>query len=125
MKPVTVTLQLISNITKPKVANDVMSDCKLYLVADKRENIRPREDRGFAPGRQWIALRDDEEYCFCVRTNSPKAICRNDWIEVELEIYDKLTSYGLGTRNPYYRAIINCALNGGDDKNKVELSKLA
>ncbi|GJC88919.1 hypothetical protein ColLi_11757 [Colletotrichum liriopes] len=124
-KAVTITLQSISNNIKPKVANDVMSAASLYLVADKRDNVRSREDCGFAQGRQWMALRDGEEYCFYVMRNSPNAIRENDWVEVESEIYDKMASYGLGNRDPYYRAIIDCALNGGDNKDKIDLSKLA
>ncbi|OHE93823.1 hypothetical protein CORC01_10844 [Colletotrichum orchidophilum] len=122
---VTVALQSISNNIKPKVANDVMSAAKLYLVADKRDNVKSREDCGYATGRQWMALRDGEEYCFYIMLNSPNPNRENDWVEVEAEVYDKMASYGLGNRDPYYRAIIDCALNGGDDKDKVDLSNLA
>ncbi|KAK1964344.1 FAD/NAD(P)-binding domain-containing protein [Colletotrichum sublineola] len=49
---ITENMRSISNNTQPKVASEVMSTVKLYLVADKRDNVRSREGRGTSTGFQ-------------------------------------------------------------------------
>lgn len=112
---VRVAIASISNNIQKKVANDVMKAARLHLVADKRDGYLSREDCGYAPGRQWLELKAGEEYCFYIMRNNPNNNRINDWVEVESDIYDKMASYGLGDREPYYRANIDCALNGGDN----------
>ncbi|KAF5256129.1 hypothetical protein FOXYS1_13411 [Fusarium oxysporum] len=90
---------------QPKVSNNVMKAAKFYLVADKRRT--GREDCGYATGRQWMAL------------EMPNRV--GDWAEVSGEVYDKMASYGLGNREVYYRAILDCALNPNDN---VDLGSL-
>ncbi|KAJ4179015.1 hypothetical protein NW755_012753 [Fusarium falciforme] len=119
-----VTIESITNNIQKKVANDVMKAAKYHLVADKRENVRTREDCGFAPGRQWLELKDGEEYCFYIMKNNPNPNRENEWVEAAADIYDKMASYGLGDREPFYRAIIDCGLHGGDNK-EIDLSNLA
>ncbi|KAL5588104.1 hypothetical protein FOVSG1_013240 [Fusarium oxysporum f. sp. vasinfectum] len=104
---------------QPKVANNVMKAAKFYLVADKRRT--GREDCGYATGRQWMALREGEEYCFYIMRHDPKPNRVGDWAEVSGEVYDKMASYGLGNREVYYRAILDCALNPNDN---VDLGSL-
>ncbi|KAK7394021.1 hypothetical protein QQX98_013199 [Neonectria punicea] len=112
---VRVAIESISNNIQKKVANDVMKAAKLHLVADKRDGVRTSEECGYATGRQWLELKPGEEYCFYIMRNSPNPNRINDWVEVEADIYDKMASYGLGDRETYYRANIDCALNGGDN----------
>lgn len=104
---------------QPKVANNVMKAAKFYLVADKRRT--GREDCGYATGRQWMALREGEEYCFYIMRHDPKPNRVGDWAEVSGEVYHKMASYGLGNREVYYRAILDCALNPNDN---VDLGSL-
>ncbi|KAH7230541.1 uncharacterized protein BKA55DRAFT_715380 [Fusarium redolens] len=104
---------------QPKVANNVMKAAQFYLVADKRRISR--EDCGYATGRQWMALRGDEEYCFYIMGHDPKPNRVGDWAEVSGEVYDKMVSYGVGNREVYYRAILDCALSPNDN---VDLGSL-
>ncbi|KAK7428282.1 hypothetical protein QQZ08_005179 [Neonectria magnoliae] len=121
---VRVAIGSISNNIQKKVANDVMKAAKLHLVADKRDGVLTREDCGYAPGRQWLELKPGEEYCFYIMRNNPNPNRINEWVEVEAEIYDKMASYGLGDRETYYRANIDCALNGGDNGD-IDLGSMA
>ncbi|RSL87619.1 hypothetical protein CEP51_002155 [Fusarium floridanum] len=121
---VRVTIESITNNIQKKVANDVMKAAGYHLIADKRDNVRTREDCGFAPGRQWLELKDGEEYCFYIMKNNPNPNRENEWVEAGTDIYEKMASYGLGDREPFYRAIIDCGLHGGDNK-EIDLSNLA
>ncbi|KAF4984598.1 hypothetical protein FZEAL_275 [Fusarium zealandicum] len=121
---VRVTLGSISNNIQKKVANDVMITGKLNLVADKLGNANSREACGFAPGRQWLPLKNGEEYCFYIMRNNPNPNRDNEWVEATPDIYDKMASFGLGDRDTYYRALIDCALNNGNG-GKPDLSNLA
>ncbi|KAF4949231.1 hypothetical protein FSARC_13537 [Fusarium sarcochroum] len=112
---VRVAISSISNNIKTKVANDVMKAAKLHLVADKRDGFGSREDCGYAPGRQWMKLKDDEEYCFYIMRNKPNNNRIKDWVEVDADIYDKMAGYGLGDREKYYQAVLDCALSDADD----------
>jgi hypothetical protein len=47
------------------------------------------------------------------------------WNEVGDDIYKKMANFGLGDRDPYYKAIIDCALNKGDKGDEVDTSNLA
>ncbi|KAI5457658.1 hypothetical protein BGZ63DRAFT_457040 [Mariannaea sp. PMI_226] len=106
---VTAAFDSISYNIKVKVANDVLKAARMVLVADK--NVDSREKCG-STGRQWLALRDGEEYCFyLMRADDNWTILQ--WTEPETEFYDNMAKYGLGNREPYYKAIIDCALNGG------------
>ncbi|RBR09589.1 uncharacterized protein FIESC28_09808 [Fusarium coffeatum] len=121
VEAVRVTLGSITNNIQKKVANDVMKSSHLYLVADKLGGKDSREKCGFSKGRQWLPLRDGEEYCWYIMRNDPKATAEGAWREVKPDIYDKMASYGLGDRETYYKALIDCALNGD---NKVQTDKL-
>lgn len=123
-KAVCITIDSITNNIQKKMANDVMKAAKYHLVADKRDNVRSREDCGFAPGRQWLELKDGEEYCFYIMKNNPNPNRENEWVAAAADIYDKMASYGLGDREPFYRAIIDCGLHEGDYK-EIDLSNLA
>ncbi|KAM6534176.1 hypothetical protein FALCPG4_007111 [Fusarium falciforme] len=57
---VRVTIESITNNIQKKVANDAMKAANYHLVADKRDNVRTREDCGFTPGRQWLELKDGD-----------------------------------------------------------------
>ncbi|KAF7557620.1 hypothetical protein G7Z17_g562 [Cylindrodendrum hubeiense] len=117
VEAVRVAIASITNNLQKKVASDVMKAARLHLVADKRDGYLSREDCGYAPGRQWLALKPDEEYCFYIMRNNPNNNRIDDWVEVGSDIYDKMASYGLGDRETYYSANIDCTLNGdgGDD----------
>ncbi|KAF9767045.1 hypothetical protein IL306_000447 [Fusarium sp. DS 682] len=116
---VQVALKSVSGNIQPKVANNVMKAAKFHLVADKR--LRSREDCGYATGRQWMALREGEEYCFYIMRHDPKPNRVGDWGEVSGEVYDKMASYGLWNRELYYRAILDCALSPNEN---VDLGSL-
>ncbi|UPK91184.1 hypothetical protein LCI18_002119 [Fusarium solani-melongenae] len=81
-----------------------MKVAKYHFVADKRDNVRTREDCGFAPGRQWLELKEGEEYCFYIMKKNPNPNRENE--------------------KPFYRTIIDCGLHGGDNK-EIDLSNLA
>lgn len=116
------TVGSIRNNIQKKVANDVIKAARFHLVADRRENVRSRESCGFSTGRQWLPLKDGEEYCFYLmrRNNNPNR--ENEWVEAEPSIYEKMASYGLGDREPYYSASINCALHGPENKDNIDLA---
>ncbi|KAL5603764.1 hypothetical protein FOVSG1_006514 [Fusarium oxysporum f. sp. vasinfectum] len=117
-KAVQVAISSISNNIKPKVANDIMKAAKLHLVADK--DVKSREDCGYATGRQWMSLKDGEEYCFYIMRN--KNGHQHNWVNVDADIYEKMASYGLGNREQYYRAVLDCALSDVDDVDVGNLS---
>ncbi|KAI5461951.1 hypothetical protein BGZ63DRAFT_355128 [Mariannaea sp. PMI_226] len=114
---VTATLESISNNLKIKVANDILKAAGLVLVADKRDNVLTRETCGYSTGRQWLPLRDGEEYCFYLMRTQGDTMTTLSWVEAEGELYDNMAKYGLGNREPYYTGIIDCALNGGGSDN--------
>ncbi|KAF5022515.1 hypothetical protein F66182_5417 [Fusarium sp. NRRL 66182] len=109
---VRLAISSISNNIKSKVANDVMKAANLRLVADRRDNVKTREECGYAPGRQWMALRDGEEYCFYIMRYNANSINVEN---VGDDIYEKMASYGLGNREQYYRAVLDCALSDAGD----------
>ncbi|KAI1038842.1 hypothetical protein LB503_007887 [Fusarium chuoi] len=123
IETVRVTLGSITNNIQKKVANDVMKASKLHLVADKLGGKDSREDCGFSTGRQWLPLRDGEEYCWYIMRNDPNPNREGEWTEVGADIYEKMASFGLGDREPYYKALIDCALNKGDS-DEVDTSNL-
>jgi hypothetical protein len=118
------TVGSISNNIQKKVANDVMKAARLHLVADRRDNVRSRESCGFSPGRQWLELKPGEEYCFYIMRHNNNPNRDNEWVEASEDIYQKMASYGLGDREAYYRANINCALNGGENKDQIDLKNM-
>ncbi|EKJ75430.1 hypothetical protein FPSE_04383 [Fusarium pseudograminearum CS3096] len=120
---VRVTLGSITNNIQKKVANDVMKASKLHLVADKLGGKDSREKCGYSTGRQWLPLRDGEEYCWYIMKNDPNHTRQGQWHEVGADIYEKMASYGLGDRETYYKSLIDCALNKGD-KDDVDTSNL-
>ncbi|KAF5679403.1 hypothetical protein FHETE_820 [Fusarium heterosporum] len=124
VETVKVTLGSITNNIQKKVANDVMKSAKLYLVADKLTGADTREKCGFETGRQWLALREGEEYCFYIMRNNPDPNRVGEWTEVGADIYEKMAGFGLGDRESYYNALIDCALNKGDSDD-VDASNLA
>ncbi|KAF4438715.1 hypothetical protein F53441_12731 [Fusarium austroafricanum] len=112
------TIESITKNIQPKIANNVMKAGRLHLVADKRYSSR--EACGYSPGRQWMALKEGEEYCF--------HLMRKDvlWNEVDDSIYEKMASYGLGNREQYYRSVLDCALSPVDsiDLSNMEWGKI-
>ncbi|KAF9776447.1 hypothetical protein IL306_005361 [Fusarium sp. DS 682] len=123
VETVRVTLGSITNNIQKKVANDVMKASKLYLVADKLGGADTRENCGTSTGRQWLPLRDGEEYCWYIMRNDPNPVREGEWTEVGADIYENMATYGLGDREPYYKALIDCALNKGDS-DEVDTSNL-
>ncbi|KAF4453910.1 hypothetical protein F53441_3435 [Fusarium austroafricanum] len=122
VETVRVTLGSITNNIQKKVANDVMKAGKLHLVADKFSGAsESREKCGFKTGRQWLPLRDGEEYCFYIMRHDQHG--NGGWAEVGDDIYKKMADFGLGDREPYYKALIDCALNKGDNDD-VDTSNL-
>ncbi|RBR04865.1 hypothetical protein FVER53590_03619 [Fusarium verticillioides] len=117
------TLYSITNNTQMKVANDVMKASKLHLVADKLGGKNSREDCGKTTGRHWLPLRDGEEYCWYIMRNDPDPNGVGEWTEVGEDIYKKMADFGLGDRETYYKALIDCALNKGDS-DEVDTSNL-
>ncbi|RBQ67174.1 hypothetical protein FVER14953_03619 [Fusarium verticillioides] len=120
---VRVTLGSITNNIQKKVANDVMKASKLHLVADKLGKKNSQEDCGETTGRHWLPLRDGEEYCWYIMRNDPDPNGVGEWTEVGEDIYKKMADFGLGDRETYYKALIDCALNKGDS-DEVDTSNL-
>ncbi|KAI1033485.1 hypothetical protein LB503_008468 [Fusarium chuoi] len=109
-------IKSITESIKPKIANNVMKAANLRLIADKR--VHSREDCGYATGRQWMALRDGEEYCFYIMRYKPfGGNWGESWDEAEEDVYTNMAKYNLGNRDSYYRAILDCALSA--DKQLV------
>ncbi|KAF4337516.1 hypothetical protein FBEOM_8614 [Fusarium beomiforme] len=122
IETVRVTLgSIVGNIQK-KVANDVMKSSKLYLIADKLGKDT-REKCGNTPGHQWLPLPDGQEYCWYIMRNDPDKNRAGEWSEVGPDIYEKMAKFGLGDREPYYKALIDCSLNKGN-KDEVDTSNL-
>ncbi|KLO81331.1 uncharacterized protein FFB20_13881 [Fusarium fujikuroi] len=109
-------IKSITESIKPKIANNVMKAANLRLIADKR--VHNREDCGYATGRQWMALRDGEDYCFYIMRYKPfGGNWGESWDEAEEDVYANMAKYNLGNRDSYYRAILDCALSA--DKQLV------
>jgi hypothetical protein len=103
-------IESITNNIKPKIASNVMKAANLRLVADRR--IHSQEDCGYATGRQWMSLRDGEEYCFYIMRYKPfGGNYGESWTEAEEDVYANMVKYKLGDRDPYYRAVLDCALS--------------
>ncbi|KAF4437392.1 hypothetical protein F53441_13069 [Fusarium austroafricanum] len=99
----------ITNNIKPKIANNVMKTANLRLVADKR--LKDREACGYATGRQWMALKEGEEYCFYLMRFNPSGMFGGSWTEATEDVYENMAKYNLGNRDPFYRGVIDCALS--------------
>jgi hypothetical protein len=113
-------IQSITENIKPKIASNVMKAANLRLVADKR--IHSQEDCGTATGRQWMSLRDGEEYCFYVMRYKPfGGNYGESWTEAEEDVYTNMAKYNLGNRDPYYRAVLDCALSADKALNTDNL----
>ncbi|GKU17171.1 unnamed protein product [Fusarium langsethiae] len=54
--------------------------------------------------------------------NNPNNNRIKDWVEAEEVIYEKMADYGLGDREKYYRAVLDCALS---DVNDIDVGNLA
>lgn len=123
VETVRVTLGSITNNIQKKVANEVMKASDLMLVADKLGDKNTRGDCGFSTGRQWLELRDGEEYCWYIMRKENGIMNKPEWKEVDAEIYKKMEAYGISDRETYYKSLIDCALNNGDS-NKLDTSNL-
>ncbi|KAF4981731.1 hypothetical protein FZEAL_2533 [Fusarium zealandicum] len=109
------TLKSLSNNIKTKITNEIMKSVSLHLVADKSWEVDTQEKCGFAPGRQWMELKDGKSYCFYIMRRVENALTGKSWEEAGADIYEHMATYGLGDRDAYYRNVINCALGGGGD----------
>ncbi|KAM0229441.1 hypothetical protein ACHAPO_009985 [Fusarium lateritium] len=118
-EPVQSLINAISGNIKPKIANNVMKAANLRLVADKR--IGSQEDCGYATGRQWMNLRDSESYCFYIARLDEHGVYGEKYDEAAEDIYANMAKYGLGNRDPYYRAILDCATSGAEGLNLENL----
>ncbi|KAF4953277.1 hypothetical protein FGADI_6143 [Fusarium gaditjirri] len=108
------TISAIAESIKPKIANNVMKSASLRLIADKR--VHSREECGYATGRQWMALREGEEYCFYIMRYKPfGGNWGESWDEAEEEVYTNMVKYSLGNRDSYYRAVLDCALSANKE----------
>ncbi|KAG5654902.1 hypothetical protein KAF25_010947 [Fusarium avenaceum] len=106
----------IGSITQrvmPKIASNVMKSANIRLVADKR--AKDREACGYATGRQWMPLRDGEEYCFYLMRFYPQSGRGGNWAEATEDVYENMAKYNLGNREPFYRGILDCALSENKD----------
>ncbi|KAF5008733.1 hypothetical protein FDECE_4970 [Fusarium decemcellulare] len=113
---VNLVLRSVGNNLAKKVANSVMKSAGLVLVADKSEGSLTQEDCGYSPGRQWMELKDGQFYCFYLMRKNGGA-----YDEVDANVYEKMAEQGLGDREPYYRAVIDCALSGGAELDASNL----
>ncbi|KAK1499485.1 hypothetical protein CCUS01_00210 [Colletotrichum cuscutae] len=104
-------VDIISDNLKMKVATEAMKASKLRMVADRHRDAETREGCGTDIGRQWMELRNGEEYCFYLMRESAGTF----WYEAEPRIYEAMERHGIGNRVPFYAAIIDCALNGNGD----------
>ncbi|RBR19539.1 uncharacterized protein FIESC28_05534 [Fusarium coffeatum] len=118
-KPVDVLINSITGSIKPKIANNVMKAAGLRLVADKR--IANQEDCGYATGRQWMKLKDSQEYCFYIMRHKPQGMHGETWAEATEDVYVNMAKYNLQLRDPYYRAIVDCATSGQDGLDLANL----
>ncbi|CAG1977983.1 unnamed protein product [Fusarium graminearum] len=109
-EPVQNLIKSISGNIKPKIANNVMKAANLRLVADKR--VGSQEDCGYATGRQWMNFKDSEFYCFYIARLDEHGIYGEKYDEATEDIYANMAKYGLGNRDPYYRAVLDCATSG-------------
>lgn len=97
----------------PKIASNVMKSANIRLVADKR--AKDSEACGYATGRQWMPLRDGEEYYFYLMRFYPQSGRGGNWAEATEDVYENMTKYNLGNREPFYRGILDCALSENKD----------
>ncbi|KAH6954481.1 hypothetical protein DER45DRAFT_540613 [Fusarium avenaceum] len=103
-------IKSITENIKPKIANNVMKAANLRLVADKR--IHSQEECGTTTGRQWMTLREGEDYCFYIMRYKPSGGNYGEsWTEAEEDVYTNMAKYNLGNRDPYYHAVLDCALS--------------
>ncbi|KAM0346339.1 hypothetical protein ACHAPU_005770 [Fusarium lateritium] len=115
-------MNLISSIAgsiQPKIANNVMKAANIRLVADKR--IGSQEDCGYATGRQWMNLKDNEQYCFYLMRFDEHGMYGAKWTEATEDVYANMVKYNLGNRDPYYRAILDCATSPEKSLNSANL----
>ncbi|RGP61322.1 hypothetical protein FLONG3_10556 [Fusarium longipes] len=113
--PVGELIRSFSGSIQPKIANNVMKAANLRLVGDKR--IGSQEDCGYATGRQWMSFKDSENYCFYLMKFDEHGMHGAKWTEAGEDVYANMAKYKLGLRDPYYRAIIDCATSGEEGLN--------
>ncbi|KAF4969643.1 hypothetical protein FSARC_3158 [Fusarium sarcochroum] len=112
---VNLVLRSVGNNLAMKVANSVMKKAGLHLMAEKGKKMETQEACGTAPGRQWMEL-NGNHYCFYLMRNQG-----HGYEDVDADVYEKMAAQGLGNREPYYRAIIDCALSGGAELDASNL----
>ena len=103
-------LDMVQTGIQSVTADFIVKNAGYQLVADQR--MDSAEECGYSVGRQWMTLRDDEEYCFYL-AGSPE---EDDRVEADEGVYESLANYGLGERYHYYRSILDCALSGWEVK---------
>ncbi|KAJ3527967.1 hypothetical protein NM208_g10443 [Fusarium decemcellulare] len=118
---VAAAFESVGNNVKTKIINEVMKSVGLHLVADTRPNVDTQEKCGYAPGRQWMELKDGQFYCFYLMRSYSTGYKEPDWEEAGEIVYAKMAEYKLGNRDAYYRALINCALSGGGEVDPATL----
>ncbi|KAK2764041.1 hypothetical protein FQN54_009660 [Arachnomyces sp. PD_36] len=110
------SLEIVRTAIRSITADLILRNSGFMLAADKRATSG--EDCGYGTGRQWMNLKDDEWYCFYLLESTDTG-----YYEAKEEVYEALADYGLGEREYYYRAILDCALSDNENK-KPDLSNL-
>lgn len=93
-----------------RIAHEIIKSNGWALLLDTNKDSA--DDCGDRTGRQWIEF-DNEWYCAKLSRKNDRW---SDYEEADDEFHEKLDKYGLGNREPYYKAVVDCAMNGGDGR---------
>jgi hypothetical protein len=100
-----------------KVAHECMVHDGFVLIISDKLSTEEECVEGVV-GRQWIEWDDGTWYCVVLRRPNEKTRGNVSFVQPYAEFFEtQLAKYGLENRIPWYRSIMDCALNGGEDRS--------
>lgn len=106
---VTTIFDTVEDNIQRKVANDVMKAAGLVLAIDNRVQA---EGECTGTGHLWRQVGPDWRCLHLMRKAPPL-----NFEEVDDDVYQSMDKYGLGATDTFYTSLLDCAMNGGEDKD--------
>lgn len=102
-----------------KIASDIMNGADWKLIVDLRAEVASEEKCRTQRGRHWLEYEDGVFSCFYIAKVGIERGGLSDRPDVEEageELYDSMKKYGFDGEEDYYRDVLDCAVNGNDEK---------
>lgn len=110
-----------------KVASDIMNGAGWELIVDRREHLDNEDKCRTQRGRHWLEFKDGKFHCFYIAKVTVEDGRHSKYRaaeEASEEFYDSMAKYGFTSEEDYYKSVLDCALNGGEDK-ELDMSNVA